>query len=74
MTTVYSSYSAWSDKKRAAVKCDECGTILGIDILPGTTVRQNRDKLEGLAILRGWSLDLDSDAPCLCGQHNKEEQ
>lgn len=74
MTTVYSAYSAWSDQKLAVIKCDECDTTLGIAILPGTTVRQNREKLEGLAILRGWSLGLDSDAPCLCGQHNKEEQ
>ena len=46
MTTAYSSYSALSSKLRAIVKCDECGKTAGIDILPYTTVQQNRVKLE----------------------------
>lgn len=74
MPTVYSAFNIWSDKRRAVIKCDKCSTTLGIDILPGTTVKWNRDKLESLAVISGWSLDLDSDAPCLCSRHNKEEQ
>ena len=73
MTTVYSSYSTLSDKQRAIVKCDECGKTTGIDILPYTTVQQNRVKLEDYLLQCGWDVEFTYEGHCLCPQHKEEK-
>lgn len=73
MTTVYSSYSALSHKLRAIVKCDECGKTAGIDILPYTTVQQNRVKLEDCLLQCGWDVEFTYEGHCLCPQHKEEK-
>lgn len=73
MTTVYSSYSALSCKLRAIVKCDECGKTTGIDILPCTTVKQNRVELECWLLQCGWDVEFTYEGHCLCPQHKEEK-
>ena len=73
MTTVYSSFSEWSYKQQAIVKCDECGKTNGIDILPDTTVQRNRVELEDWLLQCGWDVEFTYEGHCLCSQHKGEK-